>query len=350
MPRLTKGRGAVSNLEGRYETWRRERDVEQDVPDAPRPETLVTLQRAKSILARNDSPDVPFDRSINPYQGCEHGCIYCYARPAHAYLGLSPGLDFETRIFAKTNAADLLLEELARPGYRCAPITIGGNTDPYQPAERELGITRGVVRVLHDCAHPFSIITKNALIERDIELMAPMAVANRVRAYVSVTHLDNPLSHRLEPRASAPHRRLEAIRRLSQAGIPVGVMVAPVIPWITDCHLEDILKAARDAGASSAGYVLLRLPHEVAPLFKEWLEVHFPLRARHVLERVRDMRGGSDYDSRWHLRQTGTGEYAELIAKRFTLACRKLGLDRERANLDTSGFRAPGSGAQLRLL
>lgn len=352
-PGAIKGRGALSNLQGRFETWARESD-----PDAPaetddpplRPETVVTVQRARSILARNDSPDVPFDRSINPYQGCEHGCIYCYARPAHAYLGLSPGLDFETRIFAKQNAAELLVAELSRPGYRCAPITIGGNTDPYQPVERELEITRSVLRVLHDARHPFSIITKSALIERDIDLMAPMAPASRVRAYVSVTNLDGDLARRLEPRAAAPHRRLQAIRRLADAGIPVGVMVAPLIPWVTDRHLEEILAAARDAGATAAGYVLLRLPHEVAPLFKEWLHAHFPLRARHVIERLRDMRGGGDYDARWGVRQTGTGEYARLLARRFELACRRLGLDRERPPLDTSGFRPPGSAAQLELL
>ncbi len=352
--RPTKGRGAVSNIANRFESWTRERLPEAE-PEAdfapPRSiQTQVTLQRARSIIARNDSPDVPFDRSINPYQGCEHGCAYCYARPAHAYLGLSPGLDFETRIFAKTNAAELLTAELARPDYRCEPITIGGNTDPYQPAERELGITRGVIRVLVEHAHPFSIITKNALIERDVDLLATMANAHRVRAYVSVTSLDSALSSRLEPRASAPRRRLETVRRLADAGIPVGVMVAPVIPWITDRYIEEILAAAADAGATSAGYVLLRLPLEVAPLFKQWLEAHFPLRARHVLERVRDMHGGKDYDTRWRLRQTGTGEYASLIARRFGIASRRFGLDRERPPLDTSGFRPPHHRGQLPLL
>jgi DNA repair photolyase len=322
-----KGRGAISNVEGRFETSSRECDVGAEhyaESSDHRPLTRITVQQARSIISRNDSPDVPFDRSINPYQGCEHGCIYCYARPAHAYLGLSPGLDFETQIFAKTNAAERLSAELSRPAYRCAPITIGGNTDPYQPAERNLEITRGVITVLAACRHPFSIITKSTLIERDIDLLAPPAAVNRVRAYVSVTNLDAPLARRLEPRAATPWRRLEAIRRLAEAGIPVGVMVAPVIPWVTDQYLEEILSAARDAGASSAGYVLLRLPHEVAPFMKEWLAAHYPLRAKHVLERVRDMRGGKDYDPRWGLRQTGTGAYADLIGQRFSVACRKL--------------------------
>jgi DNA repair photolyase len=348
--RPIKGRGAISNAPGRFEAWRRERDAEEPPLDPPRPETQVTAQRAKSIVARNDSPDVPFDRSINPYQGCEHGCVYCYARPAHAYLGLSPGLDFETRIFAKTNAADLLIEEFSRPGYGCEPVTIGGNTDPYQHAERHLGITRSVIQVLHDCRHPFSIITKSALIERDLDLLAPMAAANRVHAYISITSLDNQLARRLEPRAAAPYRRLESIRRLAEAGVPVGVMVAPVIPWITDRYLEEILEAARAAGAGAAGYVLLRLPHEVAPLFKEWLEAHFPMRAKRVLERVRDMREGKDYDTRWHLRQTGTGEYAQLLAQRFEIACRRFGLDRPLATLDASGFTPPRSQRQMQLL
>ncbi len=347
-----KGRGAPSNLEGRYERWQRtaEDDGWPDDDQAPlRMPTIVIREHARSILAHNDSPDIPFDQSINPYQGCEHGCIYCYARPAHAYLGLSPGLDFETRIFAKHDAARLLREALAAPRYACSPIAIGGNTDPYQPVERKLAITRSVLEVLAECAHPFTVITKNALIERDIDLIAPMAARNLARAYVSVTTWDGTLSRTLEPRASAPRRRIEAIRRLSEAGIPVGVMVAPVIPFISDRYIEEILERARDAGATSAGYILLRLPNEVAPLFREWLDTHYPLKAGHVMSLVRQMRGGRDYDTRWGVRQTGTGPFAELIARRFRVAVQRLGLETERPPLDTSRFTPPRSGPQLAL-
>lgn len=348
----TRGRGAPSNLEGRFERWRRERDDDGWTPDAPdtrTPRTIVIREQAKSILARNESPDVPFDQSINPYQGCEHGCIYCYARPAHAYLGLSPGLDFETRIFAKHDAANLLRTALAAPRYVCTPIAIGGNTDPYQPAERELRITRSVIEVLAECEHPFTLITKSALVARDIDLLAPLAARNLTRVYVSVTSLDSRLSATLEPRAAAPHRRLEAVRRLTDAGLPVGVMVAPVIPFITDRYLEEILALARAAGATSAGYIVLRLPNEVAPLFEEWLSVHYPLKAAHVMSLLRQMRGGRDYDPRWGTRQSGTGPFAALIARRFRVACDKLGFVTERAPLDTSRFRPPRTGPQLAL-
>jgi DNA repair photolyase len=347
-----KGRGAPSNIEGRFEQWQREREDDgwwRDDAEAPRLPTIVIKEHARSIIARNDSPDLPFDRSINPYQGCEHGCVYCYARPAHAYFGLSPGLDFETRIYAKHAAPDLLREALARPGYDCAPIAIGGNTDPYQPVERDLRITRGVIEVLAETDHPFTVITKNALIERDIDLLAPMAARRLARAYVSITSLDRRLSSTLEPRASAPHRRIETIRRLHQAGIPVGVMVAPVIPFITDRFLEGILEQARAAGASTAGYIVLRLPHEVAPLMREWLKAHHPLKAEHAMSLVRQMRGGRDYDARWRIRQTGTGAFATLVARRFAVAAERLGLSVDRSPLDTTRFRPPRTGPQLNL-
>lgn len=347
-----RGRGAPSNPDGRFESWlRMAADDGWPAGSEPPPAlaTVVLREASRSIIVRNDSPDVPFDRSINPYRGCEHGCVYCYARPAHAYVGLSPGIDFETRIFAKPEAAALLRQELAAPRYSCDAITIGGNTDPYQPTERSLRITRGVIEVLAECEHPFSIITKNALIERDIDLMAPMAEKRLVRAYVSVTSLDNDLSRKLEPRASAPFRRIEAIRRLAAAGIPVGVMVAPVIPFITDRFSEEILERAAEAGATSAGYVMLRLPNEVAQLMKEWLATHYPLKAGHVISLVHQMRGGKDYDTRWRLRQTGTGPFAELIARRFEIAMRRLGLATEREPLDTTRFRPPQSRAQLDL-
>jgi DNA repair photolyase len=348
-----KGRGAPSNLEGRYASWQREAVDDgwrRDDDALPPIRTEVAHETAKSIIARNDSPDIPFDQSINPYRGCEHGCVYCYARPTHAYLGLSPGLDFETRIFAKTNAAELLRKELAAPGYRPSAIALGANTDPYQPVERELRVTRSILEVLAECEHPFTIVTKNALVERDIDLVAPMAAKRMAHAYVSVTNLDADLARQLEPRASAPYRRLETIRRLADAGIPVGVLVAPLVPFVTDRYLEEILERAREAGASSAGYILLRLPHEVAPLFKAWLAAHYPLKAEHVMSLVRQMRGGRDYQSGFGVRQAGTGTFAELVAKRFDLACQRLGLNRRgREPLDTSRFRPPRTGPQLDL-
>jgi DNA repair photolyase len=348
-----KGRGAPSNLEGRYESWQREAVDDgwgRDDDALPAIRTEITREAAKSIIARNDSPDIPFDQSINPYRGCEHGCSYCYARPTHAYLGLSPGLDFETRIFAKTNAAALLRKELAAPGYRASAIALGANTDPYQPAERELGITRSILEVLAECEHPFTIVSKNALVERDIDIVAPMAAKRMAHAYVSVTNLGADLARKLEPRASAPYRRLATIRRLAEAGIPVGVLVAPLIPFVTDRYMEEILERAREAGATSAGYILLRLPREVAPLFKEWLATHYPLKAEHVMSLVRQMRRGMDYESGFGVRQTGTGNFAELVGKRFDLACERLGFERRgREPLDTSRFRPPRTGTQLDL-
>ena len=347
-----KGRGATTNLEGRFEVWQRaaaDDGWEHTTEELPPPRTEVSIETAKSIIARNDSPDIGFAQSINPYRGCEHGCIYCYARPSHAYLGLSPGIDFETRLVAKTNAVELLRAELAHPRYRCAPIMLGANTDPYQPIEREYRLTRGIIELLAECEHPLNVITKNALIERDIELIAPMAAKRLAHAFVSVTNCDPALARKLEPRASAPYRRIETIRRLAEAGIPVGVMVAPIIPFVTDRNMEEVLERAREAGASAASYVVLRLPHEIAPIFQQWLETHYPLKAAHVMSLVRQMSGGKDYDSRFGVRQRGSGNFAELIAKRFALACARLGLARERVELDVGRFRPPHHGPQLAL-
>ncbi len=310
--------------------------------------TTVSIQQARTIISRNASPDVPFTQSINPYQGCEHGCVYCYARPSHAYLDLSPGLDFETKLFAKPNAAELLRAELAKPGYVCDPIALGANTDPYQPIEREWKVTRAILEVLVETGHPFSIVTKSALVERDLDLIAPMAARNLARVYVSVTTLDRTLARTLEPRAAAPQRRLATIRALSQAGVPVGVMTAPIIPQLNDRDLEAILEAAAAAGARHAGWVLLRLPREVAPLFREWLDAHLPLRAGHVMSLVRQLRGGRDNDPRFGARMRGSGPYAELIERRFAIACKRFGLTREREPLDTTQFRPPKAPASRR--
>lgn len=324
-----KGRGVASNQEGRFEPVRIEAVDDGWFPpaeDGPaRPATTVTEERARSIVSHNDSPDVPFTQSLNPYRGCEHGCAYCYARPSHAYLNLSPGLDFETRLFAKTNAAELLRATLSKPGYRASPINIGANTDPYQPIERRYGITRKVLELLLEARHPCTVITKSALVERDLDLLAELAQQRLAAVLVSVTSLDNRLSAKLEPRASAPHRRIEAIRALCAAGVPVGVLVSPVIPMVTDVDLEEILAQARAAGATEAGYALVRLPGEVAGLFREWLENHLPDRADHVMSLVRQMRGGRENDSRFGSRMKGEGVFADLLARRFRLATRRLG-------------------------
>ncbi|MDH5286246.1 MAG: PA0069 family radical SAM protein [Betaproteobacteria bacterium] len=351
--RIERGRGATFDPANRFRRDTREASddgwTRDDEPAPPRA-TTVTIQPARTIVARNDSPDIPFDRSINPYQGCEHGCVYCYARPSHAYLDLSPGLDFETRLFAKPNAAALLREELARPGYACAPMALGTNTDPYQPIEREWRITRSVLEVLAECEHPFTIVTKSALVERDLDIIAPMAAKGMARVCLSVTTLDKSLARTLEPRAAAPHRRLQAIATLAAAGVPTGVMVAPVIPQLNDRDLEAILEAAGQAGARFAGWIMLRLPREVAPLFRDWLEVHRPLRAAHVMSLMRQLHGGRDYDATFGTRQRGRGAFAELIAKRFDLACRRLGLDEDLPALDSSRFRPPHrTSAQLEL-
>ncbi len=350
-----KGRGAPGNPEGRFEQWSRDADDDgwfQDSGDAPsRPKTVVAIEHAKSIVSRHDSPDVWFAQSLNPYRGCEHGCTYCYARPSHAYLGLSPGLDFETRISAKVNAGELWREAIAKPGYRCEPLTIGVNTDAYQPIERKYRITRSVLEVAAETDHPVTLITKSALIERDLDLLAPMAAKKLVSVTFSITTLNPEVSRRMEPRTSAPQRRLDAVKRLSQAGIPVGVNAAPVIPFLTDFELEPILEAASQAGATGAGYQLVRLPWEVKDLFKEWLETHFPLKAAHVMARVREMREGRENDPRFGSRMTGVGLFADLLEKRFAIACRRFGLnaaDRDR-ELDCTLFRPPSRYGQQRL-
>jgi DNA repair photolyase len=344
-PTRIKGRGAGSNREGRFEAlaktieddgWYREEE------GSPRPPTQVSIETARSIISRNESPDIPFTQSINPYRGCEHGCNYCYARPSHAYLNLSPGLDFETKLFAKTNAAARLRAELAKPGYVCDPITLGANTDCYQPIEREYRITREILEVLHACDHPLTIITKNALVERDLDLLAPMAAKNLVQVFLSINALDNRLASTLEPRATAPHRRMQVISNLNAAGVPCGVLVAPIIPAVTDMHIEHVLEQAADGGANIAGYTVLRLPLELKDLFREWLALHVPDRAEHVMSLIQQMRGGRDYDAQFGKRMRGEGPYADLIRQRFALACRKHGLSRSRdLRLDHSLFAAP---------
>lgn len=346
-----KGRGAVSNLAGRFATstleavddgWYRD-----EVPDSIA-ETVLP-DHARSVITTNDSPDVGFDVSINPYRGCAHACVYCFARPTHSYLGLSPGLDFETRLFYKADAVRLLEAELSKPRYVCKPIALGINTDGYQPLEKRLEVTRGILAVLARCRHPLTIVTKSALVVRDLDVLAQLARDRLVSVMLSITSLDNDIKRTLEPRTASPQARLRVIEQLSGAGIPVGVMVAPVIPAITDHELEDILGAARAAGASCASYVLLRLPHEVKDLFRQWLAEHYPDRAKHVMSLINQARGGKDYDATFGTRMRGTGAYAELLRHRFDLAVRKLGFDttRDRHALDTSSFRPPErAGAQ----
>jgi DNA repair photolyase len=348
-----KGRGALSNPPLRYAATRVEAcdDGWTAEPDDPPPlATTVRADPARTIIARNDSPDVGFSQSINPYRGCEHGCIYCFARPTHAYLDHSPGLDFETKLYYKENAAALLAEELSRPGYQCSPIMLGANTDPYQPVERRLRVTRSILETLASCRHPVSILTKGGLIERDIDLLASMARDRLAACYVSVTSLSAATKRTLEPRTASPERRLQVVRALADAGIPVGVMVAPVIPLVTDHEVEAILERAAEAGARTAGYVLLRLPLEIEGMFEEWLQAHAPLRAAHVMSLMRQMHGGRAYDSRWRIRQRGSGPYADLIARRFNVAREKYGLtERAAFELDTSLFRPPSRGGQLDL-
>ncbi|OAI12573.1 DNA repair photolyase [Methylomonas koyamae] len=349
-PLIYKGRASISNAAGRFEkqSGQAEDDgwgsLNDDLPPLP---TEIVVDASKSLITYNDSPDIPFDRSINPYRGCEHGCIYCFARPTHAYLGYSPGLDFETKILVKPNAADLLRAELGKRSYRCAPLALGTNTDPYQPLERQQRIMRGILEVLAETRHPVSIVTKSALIERDIDILAEMAKQGLASVCLSVTTLDRSLARTLEPRASAPQRRLDAVARLRQAGVPVGVMVAPLIPVLTDYELERIVSAAHAAGALSAEYILLRLPLETAELFEEWLQLHFPLKAEHVMNRVRDSRGGKAYDAAFHQRLRGSGSYAELIAQRFALVRKKLGLDRSLPALRSDLFRKPDPSGQM---
>ncbi len=348
----SKGRGARTNASGRYEPEAREAfDDGWTAEDAPRSlRTVLTAERAKVILTRNDSPDIGFDRSINPYRGCEHGCIYCYARPAHAYMGLSPGLDFESRLFFKPDAAVLLEAELSKPTYRPQRIHIGANTDPYQPIERELKITRQVLEVLDRFNHPVSLITKSNLIVRDSDILGRMAARGLAKAYVSVTTLDRKLARDMEPRAVTPTRRLEALKALSAAGVPCGVGFAPVVPGLNDHELEAVLEAGAAAGASEAMYVMLRLPLEIKDLFREWLQDARPDRAARVMSLVRQVRGGREYDADWGSRMKGGGPYAALIAQRFNAACRRYGLNRERFEQDVGQFeRPPRAGDQADL-
>ena len=345
MPRT--GRGAASNPANRFETTESLAiDDGWGSLDEPLPalETIVQAEAARTIIARNSSPDIPFTQSINPYRGCEHACTYCYARPSHGYAGLSPGLDFETKLFYKADAARLLKNELGRKSYVCSPIALGSNTDPYQPIERRYRVTREILETLSACNHPATIVTKGAaLIGRDIERLADMARRRLVSVFISITTLDPMLKRTLEPRAASPAARLKAVERLNAAGVPAGVMVAPVIPFLTDHEAEAILEAAKTAGALSADYIMLRLPHEVAPLFREWLETHVPLKADHVMSRVQALRGGRDNDPRFGTRQRGEGVFADIFRKRFDLARRRQGLDGddERFRLDTTLFRPP---------
>jgi DNA repair photolyase len=326
------------------ETTRTAMDDGWDPNDTPAPfQTTVTIERPKTIISHNQSPDIPFDASINPYRGCEHGCIYCYARPSHAYMDLSSGIDFETKLFAKPDAASLLRAEIGKRTYRCTPIALGSNTDPYQPIEREWQITRQILEVLHEFQHPLTIVTKSSLVERDLDILTEMAQKNLVQVFVSITTLDHDLARKLEPRAKSPQRRLVTLDRLRQAGIPAGVMFAPVIPVLNDSELETVLTRAADAGATTAGYVMLRLPHEVKSLFREWLQTHYPLKAGHVMNRVNDIRGGKDNDPEFTTRMRGTGIYAALIKQRFVSISDRLGLNRTRIQLDTTRFLHPGN-------
>ena len=347
-PEPIKGRGTAWSLAHRFSSDSRERHddgwgtLEQSVQEqALPPSTQVLEERVKTILAGNDSPDIGFDLSLNPYRGCEHGCIYCYARPTHSYLNLSPGIDFETRITAKVNAAQRLREAFAGRNYVPKLLNIGSVTDAYQPAERRLRITRSIIEVLAEHRHPFSLVTKSAGVERDLDLIAPMARAKLAAVYVSITTLDPALARLMEPRAASPERRLLTIRRLAEAGVPVGVSVSPVIPFLNEPELERILEAARDAGATSAFSIVIRLPWEVNPLFQHWLEQHFPERASRVMARIREMRGGADNSSRFGERMTGSGIWAQLLRQRFQKASARLGLNRARIELDLTQFRRP---------
>jgi len=350
---MHRGRGALSNESSRFDSEKRIRTTDgwetemsaasSDEDELPPLRTSLTRDATRTILARNSSPDIPFDRSINPYRGCEHGCIYCFARPTHAYLGLSPGLDFETKILFKPDAAKLLVAELAAPKYRPDVVAMGTNTDPYQPVERELKITRQILRVLSDFNNPVGIVTKSQLIARDIDILGDMAKRNLAEVFVSVTTLDKDLARAMEPRASAPHRRLEAIRALSAAGIPTGVMTAPMIPGLNDHEMESILDAAKQAGATRAGFTVLRLPLEIKELFEEWLRQHRPDRAERVLSLIRQMRGGALYQSGFGVRMRGEGPIAQLLSARFAAAVKRLDLNRIRYRLDASSFHVPES-------
>jgi len=345
-----RGRGALSNRESRFFAAGRETDlsylesIHDELPDAAI-QTETRYVDAASIVSRNSSPDIGFDRSINPYLGCEHGCVYCYARPSHANLGLSPGLDFETKLTAKVNAAALLCKELSRPSYEPRLIALGANTDPYQPIEKDARLSRAVLEVLAEFNHPVAITTKSALVVRDIDILGPMAAQGLARVAMSISTVDGDIARLMEPRANSPARRLQAIERLAQAGIPTTVIVAPIVPALTDRHLEQVIESAARAGADSAAYVLLRLPLEVRDLFVEWLEAHFPLRARHVMSLVNQMRDGKDYDSAFGTRMKGTGIFAQLVAQRFAMACNRHGLNRARTPLTTALFKVPSAAS-----
>jgi DNA repair photolyase len=343
-----RGRGTLSNTSGRYEPLARVAfdDGWQGLEDLPPFKTTVTADTTRKIITRNDSPDISFDRSINPYRGCEHGCVYCFARPTHAYLGLSPGLDFESKLFMKPNAPELLERELSAPSYVPKIIAIGTNTDPYQPIERRYKIMRRILEVLDSAGHPVGIVTKSALVLRDLDILARMAKRNLVKVALSVTTLDAKLARTMEPRAATPARRLDTLRQLVKAGVPATVMVAPVIPALNDDEIERILEAVAAAGVRHAGYVLLRLPLEVRDLFREWLMTNFPDRYRHVFKLIRDMRGGKDYDSTFGQRQTGTGPIAWMIGRRFEVACEKLGFNAAKHKITTEHFRPPRPGAK----
>lgn len=338
-----RGRGAVSNETGRYEALSREicDDGWESGADLPAVAVEITRETPRSILARNTSPDLPFDRSINPYRGCEHGCIYCFARPSHAYLGLSPGLDFETKLTVKPGAAALLRQTFDKPGYQPATIALGANTDPYQPIEREYGTTREIIETLIAYRHPFAVTTKSALVVRDLDLLREAASLGIVRVALSVTTLDHRLSRTMEPRCSAPHARFRAMEALAAADVPVMALTAPMIPALNDHEMEHLLETARDAGATSAGYVALRLPREISGLFREWLDEHYPDRAGRILGHIRTMHGGKDYDAQWGKRMTGTGPYAQLLAARFATAVKRLGLARGRMGQRVDLFRRP---------
>jgi DNA repair photolyase len=349
-----KGRGAATRMPHRFERDARADfddgwdTLELKAGDAVPPRTEVIWEDARSIITANDSPDIYFDRSINPYRGCEHGCTYCYARPSHSYLNMSPGLDFETKIVAKRNIAPVLRAELSKKNYQPRLIAIGTATDCYQPVERELKLTRSVIELMSQTNHAFALVTKSSGVERDIDLIAPMAAKNLAAVYVTITTLDAGLTRKLEPRAAAPHRRLRTLRALSEAGIPCGVSLAPQIPFLTD-DMEQVLEAAWDAGARSAFYHVLRLPWEVAPLFREWLGLHYPERADRVMARIQEMRGGKDYDANFATRMKGSGAWADLIAQRFARASRKLGFNQVRVELDVTAFRPPGVPGQASL-
>ncbi|WP_417772428.1 PA0069 family radical SAM protein [Stappia sp.] len=350
--RGASGRGAGLNMAGRYE--RESSEIFDDgwgtLDEIETLRTHVHEERARTIITRNESPDISFDRSINPYRGCEHGCVYCFARPSHAYVGLSPGLDFESRLTVKPNAAELLERELSRPGYAPRTIAIGTNTDPYQPIERQWKIMREILTVLDRCNHPVGIVTKSALVLRDIDILGSMAERGLVKVALSITTLDRKLARTMEPRAATPEKRLAAIRGLSEAGIPTSVMVAPVIPALTDSEMERILESAHEAGAREAGYILLRLPIEVSPLFRDWLLRHRPDSYRHVMNLVRSMRGGKDYDAQWQKRMKGEGPYAEQLGRRFQLAAKRIGMNAKRRALNKDAFLAPrAGGVQLQL-